>query len=150
MTLQSLAVLLAGFALRPRQAAAAMVVYIGAGSIGLPLFAPGSAGVLGPTGGYIIAFLPAAWLVSLICGSGRASVLRMLVAGAVGTIVIFGLGVMWPARLAVYGGNLTAAAVTGIVPFAAKAVVQLLLAVAVVVSVRGRRSGGENRPRCDR
>jgi biotin transport system substrate-specific component len=141
MTLQSLAVLLTGFALRPSQAVAAMLLYIFGGAAGLPLFAGGSAGVLGPTGGYIVGFLPAAWLVSVLRGGRRASYTRLLLAGAAGTAAIFALGIMWPGRIAFYGGNVSVAIITGVVPFAVKAVVQLFLAVTLVVSIRGLRGG---------
>jgi biotin transport system substrate-specific component len=142
MTLQSLAVLLTGFALRPSRAAAAMLLYIVGGAAGLPLFAPGSLGVLGPTGGYLLGFVPAAWLVSVLRGGSTASYLRLLLAGAAGTVVIFALGALWPWRAALYGGDAAAALMTGLMPFAAKAVVQLFLAASLVVSVRGLRRDG--------
>ncbi len=141
ITLQSTAVLLTGFLLSPRRAVAAMLLYVLAGTAGLPFFAPGSAGLLGPTGGYIIGFLPAAWLVGMVRGGREASYVRLLSAGALGTAVIFAVGVMWPWRLALYGGNLPTAVMTGVRPFAAKAVVQLLLVVTAVKSYRGLRRG---------
>lgn len=61
-TLQVLAVLLVGVALGPRLGAASMVAYLGAGAVGLPVFAAGGGlpYLLGPTGGYLLAFPAAA------------------------------------------------------------------------------------------
>lgn len=65
-TLQPLAVLIVGGLLGARAGAAALVLYLGLGLMGLPVFAAGGSGVarlLGPTGGYLLAFPAAAGLV---------------------------------------------------------------------------------------
>ncbi|RME38944.1 MAG: biotin transporter BioY, partial [Planctomycetota bacterium] len=56
MTLQLPAVLLAGVMLSPTEALYAMVLYLTVGTLGLPVFAPASAGILGPTGGYLLGY----------------------------------------------------------------------------------------------
>src|SRR5260370_42596656 len=71
MTLQPLAVLLVGGLLGARLGAASMVLYLTLGIAGLPVFTPtvpllGIARLLGPTGGYLLAYPVAAW------GAGRA------------------------------------------------------------------------------
>lgn len=67
VTGQTFAVLLLGAFLGPRRAAAALVLYLAEGAAGLPVFAPGGlpgvARFLGPTGGYLLAFPLAAFLV---------------------------------------------------------------------------------------
>lgn len=133
MTLQSLAVLLAGYMLAPRLAAGAMLLYLACGTVYAPLFA-GVGGLWGPTCGYLVGFVLAAWLVSTVRGSGQASFLRLLAAGAVGLVVLFALGV---AVGSLWMGGLKAATVAGFVPFAVKAVVQLFLAVSLVRCVSG-------------
>ena len=151
-TLQTLAVLLAGFSLSPVRALVAMSLYLLAGSLlavwpigGLTFFAGSTAHRLWPTAGYLVGFLVAAPLVSMIRGTGRAGVGRLLIAGTAGTVAIFVLGVMWLAW-AVPGGWI-GAIVAGVVPFLPQAVVKLGLAVALVVTVRrfprqrGRRLG---------
>jgi len=59
MTLQPLAVVLAGICLGPGAGAASMVLCLAAGASGLPVFAPeglpGVARLVGPTGGYLLA-----------------------------------------------------------------------------------------------
>jgi len=137
MTLQSFAVLLVGFALEPSRAAAAMLLYLACGACGLPVFAPGSAGLAGETGGYIVGFVLAASVISLVRGRGEAALVRSLQAGTVGLMVLFVCGVGW--RAVWSGGDVRFAVVTGLLPFVVKAVVELLLALTLVTSVRGLR-----------
>lgn len=140
MTLQLLAVLLAGSFLSPNQVVAALSLYLILGSAGLPLFAPGSIGLWGPTGGYLVGFIPAAWLMSVLRGRCNPGAWRLFGAGAVGVAVVFVCGVGW--RVAWLAGDWRLAVHTGLIPFALKAMVELCLAVALVTMVRrwsGRR-----------
>ena len=98
VTLQTLGVLLVGAALGSRLGAEALGLYLAAGVAGLPVFAGGGAGLawlLGPTGGYLLGFVAAAWLVGALVersGSGRRPLptfLAMLAASA--AIYAFGL-----------------------------------------------------------
>ncbi len=141
ITLQTLAVLLAGFALPPARAALAMALYLLAGSVlvvagwgGLSLFAATSVGQVWVTGGYLVGFLAAAPLVSLLCLGRRPSVSRLTAAGSAGTAVIFVLGTLW--LYLVTPGGIGEAFAAGVVPFLPQAAVKLALAVAVVVSAR--------------
>lgn len=66
-TLQTFFVLLAGGLLGRRNAFLSMLLYVGIGAAGLPVFSGGSAGLLrllGPTGGYLLSFPVAAYLIS--------------------------------------------------------------------------------------
>lgn len=68
-TLQTFFVLLAGGLLGRRNAFLSMLLYVGFGAAGLPVFSGGSAGLarlLGPTGGYLLSFPVAAYLISSI------------------------------------------------------------------------------------
>ncbi len=146
MTLQLLGVFLIGFALRPALAVAAMVLYVVCGASGLPVFA-GPGGLAGATGGYILGFIPAVWLVSALGHRGEASTGRLFVAGFCGTSVVFAIGVGW--RVAFFRGLGAGdaawgmATATGAAPFAVKAIVELALAAAcarcVSRLIHGRR-----------
>jgi len=62
----TMAVLLTGGVLGSRRGAASMVLYVLAGAVGLPVYAEQSSGVdtfLGATGGYLIGFIVAAFVV---------------------------------------------------------------------------------------
>jgi hypothetical protein len=73
LTLQTLAVLLLGLLLSPRLAAATLAAYLIEGAVGLPVFAPSVLGVgglahlIGPTGGYLLAYPLAAAMTSFLC-----------------------------------------------------------------------------------
>ncbi len=144
LTLQSLAVLLAGFLLTPKQAVSATGLYLLAGLAGLPVFAF-SAGLFGITGGYLIGFVAAAWLISMTTRRRPVSVTRLFLAGACGTVVIFACGIAWQAMGASllwdgFGTGWVVALQTGFWPFAAKSFVQLLFAVTLVKCLQnGRR-----------
>jgi biotin transporter BioY len=76
MTLQPLAVLLVGGLLGARLGAASMVLYLALGIAGLPVFTPtvpllGIARLLGPTGGYLLAYPVAAFAVGWFTDPGR-------------------------------------------------------------------------------
>ena len=138
MTLQSFGVLLIGYTLRPPQAVAAALLYLGCGAAGLPVFAAGSTGVGGPTGGDLVGCVVASWLVSTLKGRSQpASLVRLLAAGAAGMVAILTLGVA--GRVPALGGNVGLALRTGLLPFVGKSVVELLLAVSLVRSLRGMR-----------
>lgn len=136
MTLQSLAVLLAGFTLGPIAATSAMILYLACGAAGLPVFAAGSAGLFGATGGYLIGFVFAAMVISLLRGRQRASVGRLLIAGFAGLAVLFAFGLAWRYVYAMISGvDAGALLAAGVVPFIPKAIVELLLAVTLTKCV---------------
>lgn len=134
LTLAPLVVLLAGLWLGPMAGAASMALYLAAGAAGLPVFAPGglpgAARLLGPTGGYLLAYPLAAWVVGTLARDARGFAAR-LAAAATGVLVIYAGGL---AQLVILTGSLQQAAVWGVLPFAAldaaKAVVAALLAPA--------------------
>ncbi len=131
ITLQPLLVVLAGLLLGPADAAAAMVLYLVAGAAGLPVFqpigAPGLARLLGPTGGYLLAY-PVAAAVAGKLGAGRPSVATRALAAMAGILVLY-LGGL--AQLAVLTGSLATAAAQGVLPFIAADAVKALLAAAI-------------------
>jgi biotin transport system substrate-specific component len=138
ITLQPMLVVLAGLLLGPVDAAAAMVLYLVAGASGLPVFspigAPGIARLLGPTGGYLLAY-PVAAAVAGRLGAGRPSVTTRALAAMAGILVLYAGGL---AQLAVLVGSVTTAAMQGVLPFVAVDAVKAL--VAAVVSGPRRRT----------
>ncbi len=68
ITLQTMVLALTGLVLGPRSAVMAVLLYILAGCIGMPVFAGGKAGLgvlFGPTGGYIAGWIPMACLCGI-------------------------------------------------------------------------------------
>ena len=69
ITGQTIGVLLIGGILGSRKGLLSVTAYIGEGALGLPVFAEMSAGLpvlLGPTGGYIISFVPAVLFIGYL------------------------------------------------------------------------------------
>jgi biotin transport system substrate-specific component len=75
VTLQTLFVVLAGAVLGPVWGPASQLLDIGAGVLGMPVFAQGLSGpgvVAGPTGGYLVGFVVGAWLAGLFTRPGES------------------------------------------------------------------------------
>ncbi len=105
LVLQNMLVLLAGVLLGPRRGVLAVLLYLGLGTVGLPVFAGGAAGpatFLGPTAGYLVSYLPAAALSGALTRGfpSRARVLAaagggaalILAGGTAGLVFVAGLG----------------------------------------------------------
>nr|WP_244981706.1 biotin transporter BioY [Corallococcus exercitus] len=99
ITGQTLAVVLTAAALGPGRGLAGQVAYLLLGAVGLPFFAKGASGwgaLVGPTGGFLVAFLPAAFLVGLAARQGHDR--RWWTAGPLflaGQLLILAIGVSW-------------------------------------------------------
>ena len=102
MTMQTLVVIGLGLALGPVRGAAAAALYLTQGALGLPVFAGtpekgiGLAYMMGPTGGYLAGYLPAAALAGWLAERGWdhnafAAMLAALLAGA----AIYVPGLLW-------------------------------------------------------
>jgi biotin transport system substrate-specific component len=146
ITLQPLVVVLAGLVLGPAAAAASMAMYLVAGAVGLPVFAPigapGVARLFGPTGGYLLAYPAAAVVAGLIGWRPRESqpvtFARRVIAAAAGILVLYAGGV---AQLAVLTGDLGRAVAIGVPPFIAFDALKAIVAAALagVLATRLRR-----------
>jgi biotin transport system substrate-specific component len=147
MTLQPLVVILAGALLGPWAGASSMAVYLLLGAAGAPVFSMGRAGLpwlMGVTGGYLIAYPAAAYVVGrvLLRGPGRRLLgrLRTLLGLSLGVAVIYLGGVSQLAILT--GGSITSVLAMGVVPFLAGDAVKVLIAFVVVELARTGRTGG--------
>lgn len=98
ITAQTLAVMLAGSVLTPKQAAFSLFTYLLLGAVGAPIFAGGAAGlpvIVGKTGGYLIGFLVGAVVIALIRGK-KNGLLRLGLANIIGGILVVNLfGALW-------------------------------------------------------
>jgi biotin transport system substrate-specific component len=143
-TLQPMIVLLAGAALGSRLGCYSQVLYLAAGLAGLPVFAsspllpPGAARLLGPTGGYLMSYPVAAWIVGALAERGfDRRYLRSVVAMAAGLALIYASGVAWLA----FGARLPqalgvrAALVAGAGPFFVADVMKICVAASALPAV---------------
>lgn len=143
VTGQTFAVLLTAAALGARRGAAAQALYVALGLF-LPFYADGESGpsvLFGATGGYLIGFILAGFVVGALA-ERRAdrSPRTALPAFAVGQLVIFGLGVPWLAVVADLSPG--EALEAGFIPFILGGVLKALLAAGLLPAtwaLTGRR-----------
>ena len=98
IVLQNMFVFLAGLLLGSRWSLASVGVYLLTGALGLPVFAGGLGGIgriIGPTGGYLIGYLPAVFIVGHIAGTRVKSIGYDVLAMVCGTVVLYACGVSW-------------------------------------------------------
>jgi biotin transport system substrate-specific component len=107
LTLQNFGVLLVGLALGPRRAFAALLLYLAEGLMGMPVFSPtgpgGVAQLLGPTGGFLLAY-PfvagiAGWVFDGKSEAKKKSFARAILACVLAEIYLFAGGLSWLAIL---------------------------------------------------
>jgi len=131
ITGQTFAVLLSGTVLGARRAFLGQCLYLLEGALGLPFFAGGAAGVaklLGPTGGYLIAFPFAAAMTGAFAEHALdRTPVRMFLIMIAGSVVIFGLGLGQLSRF-LPGSSLLA---SGLLPFVPGDLIKAALAAAV-------------------
>jgi biotin transport system substrate-specific component len=138
MTLQTLVVLVIGAAYGWRLGGATVMVYLAEGATGLPVFAGpvgGLAPLLGPTAGYLVGFVAAAFTTGWLSERGwDRSMPLLFVAMGAGHIIILAAGFAW----LVFGMKLgfEKAWLVGIAPFVAGSVIKNALGAALVPAIR--------------
>lgn len=127
ITGQTFAVLLVGAALGSKRGAASLGLYTVEGALGLPFFAAGKSGIGGPTTGYLIGFIVAAYVIGLLAERGLDRKFRTsLIPFLVGTVIIYAIGATW---LAISLKMTPMAAFNaGVLPFLIVDAIKLLLA----------------------
>jgi biotin transport system substrate-specific component len=131
LTLANFGVLLVGLSLGSKRGSAAALLYLAWGAMGLPVFSPagigGLAQLLGPTGGYLLAYPVVAFIAGWLAERGTASFVRNLAAGLVAELVLFASGIAW---LQIMTGSWQRAVAFGLAPFVFAEVVKVMLAAA--------------------
>lgn len=101
ITGQTLGVLLVGMVLGSRRGALSLLLYLTQGAAGLPFFSAGGGPLrlLGPTGGYLIGFVLAAYVVGALSERGwDRQPTPTALAMVIGNLVIYACGLLWLAR----------------------------------------------------
>ncbi len=146
VTLQVLFPLLAGLLLGSKRGALSQAEYLAAGLAGLPVFAKGGAGLaylFGPTGGYLLGFVVAAFVVGELATKMRASTkTATFLASLGGVAVIYLCGALWLAAWLRMVNHLAPSSCLiqawklGVLPFIA-------VDVAKALAVAGVKEGGQ-------
>jgi biotin transport system substrate-specific component len=98
IVLQNFFAYLAALLLGRRWGVYAIGIYLLAGALGLPVFAGGQGGVarlVGPTGGYLVGYLPAVFIIGSISDRSGTGVVRDAVGMVCGTVALYACGIAW-------------------------------------------------------
>ena len=132
ITGQTFAVLLSGAALGATWGSASQVLYVLLGAVGLPFYAGGESGwdvVTGATGGYLVGFILAAFVVGSLAERRQdRTVAGSVPAFLTGTLVIYAVGVPWLYYAADSITTGEAALAAGFIPFIAGDLIKIVLA----------------------
>lgn len=130
-----------GLALGPVDGFAAMVLFLAEGASGIPVFSPqglgGVAQLLGPTGGFLLAYplvAATAGAVSRTAAAKRHEFAGAVVAGVAATVVLFAVGAGWLAHLLHL--SVPTAFGMGVAPFLPGEVVKVAAAAGIFTSGR--------------
>ena len=138
LSLQNFAVLLVGLLLGSRRGFAALLLYLGEGAVGLPVFAAGSLGLFGPTAGYLLAYPLVAFLAGWLRENVRPSFARYAIACVLAEILLFAAGVSW--LVVFFRQSLAQAAAFGLYPFVAAEVLKVSAAAGIATRWHGKTS----------
>lgn len=145
IVLQNMFVLLAGLLLGRKWGLACISVYLLAGGLGLPVFSAGRGGFphfLGPTGGYLLSYLPVVFIVGWISevfsrdrGIGSKKLMAIdFIAMLIGSAVIYACGVPWLKMVTKMPWE--KAITVGALPFLLGDLIKILAAVAIARIIR--------------
>ena len=148
MTLQTFAIMGLAAAYGSRLAVITVLAYLAEGVFGIPVFTntpPAIAGLsyfMGPTGGFLVGFIPLAWIVGAAADAGwDRSPLKMFAAMIAADVVVFALGFAWLAWFLVLPGTsgigASAAFTNGVLPFVLGDLLKIVLAAALVPAAWG-------------
>ena len=136
LSLATFVIYLAGMLLGARQGALCVLIYLLLGMVGLPVFSGFSGGIgvlLGPTGGYLIGYLPCVLIVGWLRGMklGKKRFSGSVVAMGLGTVACYILGTVW--FLCVLDGTYTVgqAFLMCVAPYLAFDLIKIMVAAAV-------------------
>jgi biotin transport system substrate-specific component len=132
LTVQNFGVLSVGLLLGSRRGFAALVLYLFEGAMGMPVFSPigpgGIAQLLGPTGGFLLAYPLVAWVAGYVVEHGRRSFARAAIGGLLGEVVLFTGGLAW---LAVLTHSIAQAVRWGLYWFVFAELIKVMMAAAI-------------------
>jgi biotin transport system substrate-specific component len=137
IVLQNLFVMLAGLLLGSRWGLASVGIYLLAGICGLPVFAAASGGfgrLIGPTGGYLLGYLPAVYLIGMISEQADGRALYDILAMIAGAVVVYAFGVSW--LKVITGMSIAKSLAVGMYPFLIGDTLKIAAAVSIVKTLR--------------
>lgn len=137
LSLATFAVYLAAALLGKAKGCAAVLVYILIGAVGVPVFSGfmgGFAVISGLTGGFIVGYLPCAFLTAMFTEHFGAKVWAIAVGMTLGTVALYTVGTAW--FIVCTGSELFAALAVCVVPFIIGDIAKIAAACALALPLR--------------
>lgn len=139
ISLGTFAIYLTGALLGGKRGTVSVVVYILLGAVGLPVFTNfmgGFAKLLGPTGGYIVGYIPLVLITGLFAEMQLKKHWLMPVGMVLGTVVMYALAMVW--YMILNGSNFVTAFLSCVLPFLPGDSVKIVLTTVIAVPLRSR------------
>lgn len=130
VTLQTFFVMLTGLLLKPKDSFLAISLYLLLGIMRLPVFSGGKSGlaiILGPTGGFLLAFPFAAFLISWFVYQNDQFFERLLVC------LLFGVGLVYLIAIPMFTLQMDVTITEGLIVFGAFMVIDTMKAILAVI-----------------
>ncbi len=137
IVLQNMFVLLAGIILGSRWGLACVSVYLLMGALGFPVFAGGTGGIgrlFGPTGGYLLSYLPAVYATGIISEKLQKTMANDIIAMVAGSLIVYAAGVPWLKYVTGMGWNKAVA--VGMYPFLIGDIIKIIAAAYAAKIIR--------------
>ncbi|MCK5836564.1 MAG: biotin transporter BioY [Desulfobacula sp.] len=137
IVLQNMFVLLAGIILGPVWGLACVAIYLFIGLAGMPVFAGGTSGIgklFGPTGGYLLGYLPAVFVTGSISKGLGPKLSSDIVAMLMGALIVYGAGVPWLKMVTAM--SFGKAIAVGLVPFLPGDILKIIAAAVIAKRLR--------------
>lgn len=147
ITGQTLAVGIVATILGSRHSTITVLVYLTLGLIGLPVFSQFTSGLgilFGPTGGYLIGFIPTAFLIGLWLEKTSYTYSQAFFANLIGMCITLTVGCVWLKLFAALTWQ--EALVTGIYPFLPVGIIKAFLAAWFGITIRQRLNSAKLLP----
>jgi len=129
ITMQTLVVLLSGAFLGSKKGALSQLTYLTIGITGIPWFSRGGglSYILSPTFGYLLGFIPAAYMVGFLIKRNK-KIINIVSSLVAGNIIIYLFGILWLSRII----GLSKALTVGLYPFILGDVLKIFLAIIIL------------------
>lgn len=139
ITGQTLAIGLAATILGAKYGTLSVLVYLGLGAVGIPVFAQMSGGLgslFGPTGGYLFGFIPTAFIIGYYLEKTSYTLANAVIANVLGMFMALAFGTVW---LKIFADlSWPGALMGGFVPFILVGLIKAALAAWIGITVRNR------------
>lgn len=139
ITGQTLAIGLAATILGSRYGTLSVIVYLIIGAIGVPVFAQMQAGlgvIIGPTGGFLIGFIPTTFIMGIYLEKTGFTFKNALIANIIGMFITLFFGTIWLKIVAEL--SWLAAFTAGFTPFIIVGFIKAFIATFIGITVRER------------